>query len=298
VTDPRLSELGRREALLARMRKLAREAAGDEPVRRVHLTVAIDRFLVRLLATTPWGTWVLKGGYANQLRQPGEARFTEDVDLRIESGIDMASGMVGAAIAQGLDDPFTYELPAPPRRLTGPPGGGLRFVVVARIAGAELVRFKLDISSRDVITGELERHPSDPLVERLGFGPAWFPVYPVAQQFAEKLHAYTLPRDIENTRAKDLADMVWYAQRHAFSSDALIEAATATFARRASHPWPPALAEPPAAWARQYASLRREMALGPATMQEAHAVLAALLQPVLSGARSLRWDPSTRTWRP
>jgi predicted nucleotidyltransferase component of viral defense system len=50
------------------------------------------------------------------------------------------------------------------------------------------------------------------VVERLGFEPAWFPVYPVAQQFAEKLHAYTLPRDVENTRAKDLADMVWLMQ--------------------------------------------------------------------------------------
>jgi hypothetical protein len=83
------------------------------------------------------------------------------VDLRIDAGIDEASGMVAAAIGHVLDDPFTYELAAPPRRL---PGGGLRFVVVARVAGAELVRFKLDISSRDAITGELERHPSDPIL--------------------------------------------------------------------------------------------------------------------------------------
>ena len=298
MTDPRVAELGRRQALLARMRDVAREATGDEPVRRVHLTVAIDRFLVRLLATTPWGTWVLKGGYANQLRHPGEARFTEDVDLRIDAGIDAASGMVAAAIAHVLDDPFTYELAAPPRQLPGPPGGGLRFAVVARIAGAELVRFKLDISSRDAVTGELERHPSDPVVERLGFEPAWFPVYPVAQQFAEKLHAYTLPRDVENTRAKDLADMVWLVQRHPFTSDALIEAATATFARRASHPWPPVPARPPATWVRQYASLRKEMALGPATAQEAHEALVAFLEPVLKGTRGRQWDTSTGSWRP
>ena len=148
MTDPRVTELGRRQALLARMRNVAREVTRDEPVRRVHLTVAIDRFLVRLLATTAWGAWVLKGGYANQLRHPGEARFTEGVDLRIDAAIDAASGMVAAAIAQVRDDHFTFELPAPPRRLPRPPGGGLRFVVVARIAGAELVRFKLDISSQ------------------------------------------------------------------------------------------------------------------------------------------------------
>jgi hypothetical protein len=206
--------------------------------------------------------------------------------------------MVASAIGHVIDDPFTYELAGSPRRLPGPPGGGLRFVIAARIAGAELVRFKADISSRDAIAGELERHPSDPLVERLGFARAWYPVYPVAQQFAEKLHAYTLPRETENTRAKDLADMVWLTQRHAFESDALIEATTATFARRASHPWPPAPAQPPAAWARQYTSLRKEMALEPATAQEAYRVLTTFLEPVLAGTLGLRWDPSTRSWRP
>jgi predicted nucleotidyltransferase component of viral defense system len=295
--DPRAAELGRREALLARMRNVAREVTGDEPVRRVHLTIAIDRFLARLLATTSWGAWVLKGGYSNQLRHPGEARFTEDVDLRIDADIDVATGMIATAIAHSLDDSFAYELPAPPRDLLGPPGGGLRFVVVARVAGTELVRFKVDVSARDVITGELERHSSDPIVGRLGFEPAWFPVYPVAQQFAEKLHAYTLPRDVESTRVKDLADMVWLTSRHAFESDALIEAAQATFARRASHSWPPEPAEPPAAWTRQYAVLRKEMALEPATARDAHDVLMSFLGPVLAGTRDLRWDPATRSWR-
>ena len=297
MTDPRVAELGRRQALLARMRNVARDDMGGEPVRRVHLTVAMDGLLARLLATTPWGTWVLKGGYANQLRHPGEARFTEDVDLRIDAGIDTAVGMIAAAIAHVLDDPFTYELLAPLRPLPGPPGGGLRFVFVARIAGAELVRFKVDVSSRDAIVGELERHPSDPVVERLGLAVSWFPVYPAAQQLAEKLHAYTLPRDGENTRAKDLADMVWLSRRHAFSSDSLIDAAEATFTRRASHAWPPLLADPPASWARQYASLRREMALEPATAQAAHEALLAFLGPVIAGARGLRWDPATLTWR-
>jgi hypothetical protein len=113
VTDPRVTELGRRQALLARMRNVAREATGDEPVRRAHLTVAIDRFLVRLL-----------------------------------------------------------------------------------------------------------------------------------------------------------------------------------------HAWPPVPVGPPAAWARQYASLRKEMGLEPATAQEAHEVLMAFLEPVLKGTRGRQWDPATGSWRP
>ena len=173
MTDPRVAELGRRQALLARMRNIARDDTGGEPVRRVHLTVAMDGLLARLLATTEWGTWVVKGGYANQLRHPGEARFTEDVDLRIDSGIDKAAGMIAAAMAHNRADPFTYELPAAPRQLPGPPGGGLRFVVVARLGGAELVRFKVAVSSGDAMVGKLERHSSDPIVERLGLAASW-----------------------------------------------------------------------------------------------------------------------------
>jgi hypothetical protein len=38
-----------------------------------------DRLLTRLLAGAP-GRWVVKGGYANELRRPDDARFTEDLD--------------------------------------------------------------------------------------------------------------------------------------------------------------------------------------------------------------------------
>jgi len=50
-------------------------AARDAGVvaRRIHLAVAIDRLLARLLMAAP-GQWVVKGGYANQLRRPDNAR--------------------------------------------------------------------------------------------------------------------------------------------------------------------------------------------------------------------------------
>jgi hypothetical protein len=56
------------------------------PARRVHLVVAIDRFVARLLEAAPRGSWVVKGGYANDFRRPDGARFTEDLDLKIDAG--------------------------------------------------------------------------------------------------------------------------------------------------------------------------------------------------------------------
>ena len=139
--------------MLAKMRAIAKDGRGVEPVRRVHLIISIDRFLQRLLATTAWGAWVIKGGYASQLRHPDEARFTEDVDLRIDADIARATDMVLEAVLHDLDDRFTFELAALPRTLVGPPGGGLRYLLVARLVGQEFVRFKVDVSSRDIVIG-------------------------------------------------------------------------------------------------------------------------------------------------
>ncbi len=157
---------GRRASLLIRMTNVAREA-GVVP-RRIHLVVAIDRLLARLLDAAR-GQWVVKGGYANQLRRPDDARFTEDLDLKIDAAIETAPELLASGFGVDLGDDFSYDVASPPAPLEGPPGGGLRFVLVARLVGTELVRFKVDVSAADVVVGELESCFSDPVVERLGF---------------------------------------------------------------------------------------------------------------------------------
>ena len=291
MTDERINLLGRRESLLARLRNIAKEVPGVDPTRRLQLTLAMDRFLARLLETTPWGSWVLKGGYANQLRAPLEARFTQDVDLKIDAPLSEAHHILRIAAAVDLDDLFSYELVGESQQLDGPPGGGLRFRIRANLAGIEFAQFGADINSKDAVIGELERHRSDPFVVKLGFASSEFPVYPRAQQFAEKLHAYTRPRSMENTRAKDLADMIWFIERYTFSTDDLIDSAVATFGRRSSHPWPPIIPNPPASWAQPYTALRNELKIDPATTEAAKDVLLAFLEPVLAEQRGIVTQP-------
>ncbi len=288
------SPAGRRASLLVRMATEAR--AAGVVARRIHLVVAIDRLLARLLVAAPPGSWVVKGGYANQLRRPERARFTEDLDLRIDAAIEAAPELLAAGLAVDADDDFTYEVAAAAAPLQGPPRGGLRFVVVARLAGTQLVRFKVDISAADVVVGELEEYLSDPVVERLGFQASQFPVYPVAQHVAEKLHALTMPRNVENTRARDLVDLVWFIRHFTFRSDALTDACVATFERRATHPWPSALPEPPAAWARAYENWRKELDLADATPAAATSSVARFLEPVFGGVVGSSWDPATQSW--
>jgi hypothetical protein len=119
---------------------------------------------------------VVKGGYANQLRRPEDARFTEDLDLRIDAAIETAPELLASGFAVDLGDDFRYEVATSPAPLEGPPGGGLRFVVIARLAGTEIVRFKVDVSAADVVVGDFESYFSDPVLERLGFRRSRFPV--------------------------------------------------------------------------------------------------------------------------
>ena len=167
---------------------------------------------------------------------------------------------------------------------------------LARLSGTELVRFKVDVSAADAVVGELESYFSDPVLERLGFRRSRFPVYPVNQHFAEKLHALTLPRDVENTRARDLVDLVWFIRHFSFRSEALAVACIAAFDRRATHSWPPVIDVPPESWARPYAVWRADLDLPEPTLAGAASSLRLFLKPVYAGHSDLRWDPAMHEW--
>jgi hypothetical protein len=96
----------------------------------------------------------------------------------------------------------------------------------------------------------------------VGIAPPLLPVISQEQQFAEKLHAYSLPRlDRVNTRTKDLIDMVLLIQRGRLDESRLAEAVKVTFARRATHGVPRRVEAPPAEWERVFAALARECGL-------------------------------------
>jgi hypothetical protein len=95
-----------------------------------------------------------------------------------------------------------------------------------------------------------------------GIAPPEVPMIHREQQFAEKLHAYTLPRpEAPNSRVRDLVDMVLLIESGTLRPDAVAEAIDATFRRRASHAVPEELFAPPKAWASQFARLAAECRL-------------------------------------
>ncbi len=78
-----------------------------------------------------------------------------------------------------------------------------------------------------------------------------------------------------NTRTKDWVDLVLLIERGALTPDDLQASLAATFARRNTHPLPPALPPPPDSWATDFPGMAAEAGLSVTDHMSAFAVLAA-----------------------
>ncbi|MGH7839810.1 MAG: nucleotidyl transferase AbiEii/AbiGii toxin family protein [Candidatus Binataceae bacterium] len=260
-----------RSALEIRLQTRAREERSD--LQRLRWQVAFDRFLARVFSKGPKATypWVLKGGYAMELRTHS-ARTTKDIDLTLHDGTRLSKdpkerreqvrAMLQDAAATRLNDYFEFLVGEAKEDLEGAPECGSRYPVQAQMDGREFARFHVDVGIGDDVL-----EPLDVVTGRdwLGFGgvkPPSFPVISVEQQFAEKLHAYTLPRgERVNTRTKDLIDMVLLIRREKLDKGKTATAVRATFAKRATHEVPHKLDAPPVEWNPVFDALAKECGL-------------------------------------
>ena len=286
---------GFRMQLLRRLNDHAREQ--KIAVQRLQQQVAFERLLARLAGS---GQWILKGGFALQLRFGWGNRPTRDIDLRTEADIREAIVRLRSEVAESsLSDQFTFDLGELENELQGAPGGAVRIPVVARVAGVVLARFHIDLASGDAVIGPPVEMQGSNLLDFAGFQRLRFPVYPIAQHLAEKLHAYTLPRDRENSRAKDLVDLVTIVAIEAVDGRSLTASLHATFTARNSHSLPVSFPEPPRGWAAAYRKLADEsLAVVSANLSEGYRAAARFWDPVLKGeVEGSRWDVRSKNWQ-
>lgn len=253
-----------RTALEERLTKIAREEGID--LQRIRRQVAFDRLLARL-ALAPGNPWVLKGGYAMELRYR-MARSTKDLDftVRLVPGAagrkDRLLQLLQEAASADLNDFFTYRIGEATIDIDGAPYGGARHPVEAVLSGRTFARFHLDIG-----LGELVLEPAETIRCRdwLGFAHIRAPDVPIIsreQQFAEKLHAYTLPRTVApNSRVRDLVDMVLLIDSGTLSLERTKEAIVLTFRHRGTHEVPTALEPPRRDWEGPFRALAAECGL-------------------------------------
>mgnify|MGYP005858363941 CR=1 FL=1 len=247
-----------RRALEDRLAAAAKAENSD--LQRMRRQVAFDRLLARLFAdgNPPWR---LKGGYALELKL-AVARSTKDLDLGLslipQSPVELVIALQDAA-SREADDFFVYQIGEPSMELDGAPYGGSRHPVEANLDGRLFAKFHLDVG-----LGDIQQEPYEWIEPRdwLGFAgiPAGkFPTISREEHFAQKLHAYTLPRsERSNTRVKDLIDLVLLIDSGTLDVERLGRDVAATFARRGTHMVPPALERPPGFWGPVFGKLAAE----------------------------------------
>ncbi len=258
-----------RRALEDRLKLIAaKERLALERVRR---EVAFDRLLARLFARDD-APWVLKGGYALELRMH-EARATRDIDLvlRRASPNEATLEALRNAVALDLGDFFEFQVGEIMRDLDAAPYGGARFPVEASMDARTFVKFHVDVAAGDVVLTPLEMTHGRDWLKFAGIRPGKFPTISKEQHFAEKLHAYTLPRQTPNSRARDLVDMALLIGGTLDKKKTAADIA-ATFKRRKTHALPLNLEPPPSAWQRPFAVMAAECGL-PQDIEAAFGVL-------------------------
>lgn len=263
-------------SLDAHLRKRAADLA--IPFDTLRLKFAMERLLARLFRDES-PPWLLKGGFAMDLRFRPRARTTKDIDLTVAlvGGTPGAAsaGMrdrLQAAVGVDLGDYLVYRIGTPKKEATNAPRGGGRYPCEAVMVGKTFAKFHIDIGVGDAVVGEPERLTGDDLLRFAGIGPATALAIPKAQQFAEKSHAYTYPwTDRVNTRTKDLVDLVLIIERGLPDAGHVREALVATFAARGTHPLPPTLPPPPDAWKDEFVDMATEAGISTTDYLEAFA---------------------------
>jgi hypothetical protein len=113
-----------------------------------------------------------------------------------------------------------------------------------------------------------------PLLDFAGIPAVCIPVVPAAQQFAEKIHAYTFPwQDRDNTRVKDMVDLVLLVHSGLLEATEVKQGLEMTFRVRATHPLTAELPKPPEAWSESFRALASELGLPVQNLEQAHAYL-------------------------
>ena len=245
-----------------------RSQAEQIDINRLRRQVSFDRLLARLFRDDA-APWALKGGYALELRFKS-ARSTIDIDLTVQRVVEAIEGgdavraireMLQNAADVSLNDWFEYRIGPPVMDLTAAPYGGARYSVETRMDGRIFARFHLDTGVGDVVIQPLETVECHDWLGFAGISKPHVRMISREQQFAEKIHAYTLPRSSANSRVKDLVDLALLIGENQLDRRKAFNALRLTFERRNTHALPTILSAPPENWQTPFEALAEECGL-------------------------------------
>jgi hypothetical protein len=168
------------------------------------------------------------------------ARTTRDIDLAVRSLPGSGGQWDDAAVRlllqdlanADLGDGFEFLIGEPTMDLDAAPYGGSRFPVEASMGDRNFASFHVDVSAGDVLREPFEHLEGRDWLGFAGIAPSKVPAISREEQFAEKLHAYSLPREGRpNSRVKDLVDLLLLIESGTLDAERLRQCIEATFRR-------------------------------------------------------------------
>ena len=273
-----------RSSLEARLRNTSERTGVDVGRLRRHLV--FQRMLARLAGDE---RWVLKGGFALEVRFALTSRATKDLDLVVLGEIEgsQLQDLFDQALDAEVDnDQFTFLVSAPKSISSDEAGNpGWRLTVVAKLAGRDFAHVAVDVVARsEEIAGAVSTLIVEPLIAGIDLGVVRMPAVDLAQQSAEKFHALArrYAGDRPSSRVKDLADLSLLAESGLVAPQRLGVRLGHVYSVRDGSPPPRVLPDPPAAWLVTYAALARELDLGAADVGSAMTLISRLYAEALT----------------
>jgi Nucleotidyl transferase AbiEii toxin, Type IV TA system len=246
---------------------------GPERIQRGRKRLAIERLIVRLQEQRP-SDFLVKGGFALELRLAGEARTTRDLDVSTDAEVATGSQAVvrdiEAACMIDNRDGFEFRLLGAPEEIA--PGRNaitLRVSVGAFLADRKFESVPLDVRLGDLSPPSFDTLRGSELLESIGIPAPWVRVVSIEYHFAEKVHALTRPRTASNTRIRDLADLALLIGLGAPSDHRARRALKEVFEHGGTHSLPAELPEPPPEWQEGYELVVKQLTRVPKSLFDA-----------------------------
>ena len=259
--DKYKSAAGFRMAVKSKLNEISQKTGQD--VQRLYRQVAYAQFLARLFLDDSI-SWVLKGGHALELRLE-KSRATKDVDLAmkninwIHSKKKESSSALRELLLEksqiDLGDYFEFKISQPVLSLDNAPYGGSRFHVEAMIDGKTFSKFLIDISIGDAWIEPQDTLRLSSYLEELKLESFSVKAISIEHHIAEKIHALTLPRDVSNSRVKDLVDLFLIFKFEKFSNEKIKDCIKETFTKRNTHKIPTELPLPNESWEKLFKNM-------------------------------------------
>lgn len=289
-----------RDALKSRLKRRARQRG--MLYNRYRQLFLFERFASRIYQACG-DQAVLKGGLVLELRLE-RARTTKDIDIRLEGQLDEQLTNLRKVATKVGDDYLRFEL-ADGEKLTEMIGDqilyeGRRVDVRARLAGSPFGDpFHIDISMADALVVEPEIRPGDDLLTFIDIEPLEHRIYPKEAHVAEKLHAWSQPRNKPNSRMKDIVDIGLFAAHEPFEFPPLRASIEATFAARDTHPIPRKTPDSPTDWRHRFNAIRERDGLQWSDFDELEALVQRFIRPVIDNEPddNQTWSPKEQSWQ-